>query len=58
MQRQLSEDITMRNEEMIIYFCLNRFRELVFRKKEDDVMIKILIEYIIKNHNLKHVKSA
>jgi len=43
---------------MIIYFCLNRFRELVFRKEENDVMIKISIECIIKNYNLKHVKSV
>jgi len=50
--------MTMRNEKKIMYFYLNKFRELVSKKKEDDVMIKVLIEYIIKNHNLKHVKSA
>jgi len=39
----------MRNKKIIIYFCLSRFKELVFKEKKNDVMIKILIKYIIKN---------
>jgi len=46
----------MRNEKMIIYSYLNKSRELVSEKEENDVMIRVLIEYIIKNHDLRHVK--
>jgi len=41
---------------MIIYSHLSRTRELVFRKKEDDVMIKISIKYVTENHDLKYVR--
>jgi len=41
---------------MIIYFYLSRSRELVFKEEENNVMIKILIEYITENHYLKYVK--
>ena len=51
MQRSLSENMMMRNEETIIYFCLSRFRELVLREEENDVTVKVLIEYITENHN-------
>jgi len=56
MQRQLSENMMMRNKKTIIYFYLNRFKELLFREKENDVIIRVLIEYITENHDLKHVK--
>jgi len=41
---------------MIIYSYLNRFRKLIFRKKEDDVTVKILSEYITENHDLEYIK--
>ena len=56
MQRQLSEDMTVRNEKIIIYSHLSRFRELIFKKKENDVMIKILIKYITENYDLRHAE--
>jgi len=43
-------------KKIIIYSYLNKSRELVFKKEKNDVMIKILIEYIIENHDLKYVK--
>jgi len=46
----------MRNEETIIYSYLNRFKELIFKRKENNVMIKTLIEYIIENHDLRHTE--
>jgi len=55
-QRWLSENMMMRNEKMIIYFHLSRFRELVFREEENNVMIKILIEYVTENYDLKYAK--
>ncbi len=48
----------MRNEKMIIYFYLSRFRELVFKRKKDDVMIRISIKYITENHDLRHAESV
>jgi len=46
----------MKNKKMIIYSHLNKFRELVSKEKENNVMIKILIKYIIENHDLEYVK--
>ncbi len=57
-QRWLSEDMMMRNKKMIIYSCLNRFKELVSKKKKDNVTVKILIKYITENHDLKHVRAV
>jgi len=48
--------MTMRKEKMIIYSHLNRSRELAFRGEENGVMIKISIEYIIKNHDLGYAE--
>jgi len=50
-QRQLLEDMMMRNEKIIIYFYLSRSKELVFREEENDVMIKVLIKYITENYD-------
>jgi len=46
----------MRNEKMIIYSYLSRSRELVFKREENDIIIKILIEYITENHDIEHVR--
>ena len=50
-QRQLLENMMMRNEKIIIYFYLSRSKELVFREEENDVMIKVLIKYITENYD-------
>jgi len=57
-QRWLSENITMKNEKIIIYSHLSRTRELVSRKRENDVMIKILIKYIIKNYDQEYAETT
>jgi len=56
--RWLSENMMMRKKKMIIYSHLNKSRKLVFKKEENNVTVKILIDYIIENHNLKHVKTV
>ena len=48
----------MRNEKIIIYSYLNRIRKLVSKKKENDVTVKTLSEYIIENHDLEHAKCV
>jgi len=37
----LSENIIMKNESIIIYSHLSRSKELVFRREENDVTVKI-----------------
>jgi len=46
----------MKNEKMIIYSYLSKFKELVSKKEKNNVMIKILTEYIIKNYNLRNTE--
>ena len=44
--------------ETVIYSHLNRSRELAPRRKENNVMVRTLIEYITENHDQKYAECT